>query len=388
MGEIQKRTFGRLGYGVSALGLGCMRLPSTADPKTNLRTVDLEKSYELIRYAADNGISYFDTAFGYHGTTSEAVLGTALEGERRRRVKIATKQPLNVMKDKDNIRRNLENTLTKLKTDYIDIYLLHNVQAGNWDGFKEIGALEVYEQFKAEGLIKAIGFSYHGGYDAFSRVLGEYDWDMCQIQQNLLDIHNEATEQAIKDAGDKGVALVIMEPLRGGGLTNAPAPVKAAYDSYKTRREPVEWAFRHLVNYPQISCILSGMSDLEQLKSNIALFSKPDMTPGCLSAEEIDIIAKARAGYQSIVTIPCTGCGYCMPCPSGVQIPETFAKYNEGMMFGAFDNPKRSYMFTTRFGGDVSHCTKCGACVKKCPQHIDVVSQLQIAHEKLKGWVE
>ncbi len=382
------RPYGKLGYEVSTLGLGCMRLPRTPDGKGGM-TVDLEKAFELIRYAAEHGITYFDTAFGYHNQTSESVLGEALEGEYRKKVKIATKQPLAVMKTQSDIRKNLENTLRKLRTDYIDVYLIHGIGPATWDEIKRRNIIEEFEKFRSEGMIKAVAFSYHGNYETFEDIMNYYDgWGMCQIQQNLLDVDHEVTEKAISLAGEKGTALVIMEPLRGGGLAHAPQPVKEVYDSAPVKRSPVEWAFRHLLNYPQISCILSGMTTLEQLKENIEIFSKPDAVPGCLSAEEKEIISRAKKAYESIVTIPCTGCEYCMPCPQGVNIPGIFSRYNDGNMFGAFDQPRRSYLFLGRNGGDATHCVACGACETKCPQHIDIINQLKVAHKALEGWVE
>lgn len=381
------RPYGKTGYDVSTLGLGCMRLPRYIDENGNAQ-VDREKAFELIRYAAEHGITYFDTAYGYHNTTSEEVLGEALEGKYRANVKIATKQPLNVMKTQGDIRRNLENTLKKLRTDYIDVYLIHNIQVATWDEIKRREIIKEYEKFRDEGMIRAIGFSYHGIYPVFQDILNYYDWDMCQIQQNLLDVDKEATEQAIFRAGEKGCALVIMEPLRGGGLVNTPAPVKKVYDEAAVKHSAPEWAFRHLINYPQISCILSGMSTLEQLKDNIEIFSKPDAVANCLSAEEKETLKKAKAAYESIVTIPCTGCEYCLPCPQGVNIPGVFSRYNAGMMFEDFGQPKRSYYFLSKSGQDASHCVECGACEKKCPQHIDIIKQLKTAHDGLKGWIE
>jgi predicted aldo/keto reductase-like oxidoreductase len=237
-------------------------------------------------------------------------------------------------------------------------------------------------------MIKAIGFSYHGKFPAFSDVLNHYDWGMCQIQQNMLDADEEATEEAIHMSGKKGNALVIMEPLRGGGLASAPTSVQAIYDSYPVRRAPAEWAFRHLLNYPEVSCILSGMSNMDQLKENIEIFSKPDAVPNCLSDEEKAILKKAKETYEAFATIPCTGCEYCMPCPKGVGIPGIFSDYNAGNMFGNFDQPKRSYMFTSRGGHGADNCVECGACEKKCPQHIGIISQLKTAHESLQGWIE
>jgi predicted aldo/keto reductase-like oxidoreductase len=389
------RTYGKLGFPVSAFGMGCMRLPRIIRGDT--AEVDREKAYEMIRYAADHGVTYFDTAYGYHDKTSEEVLGEALDGGRRETVKIATKQPFGVMQDlktgggktiRENARRNLEATLKKLRTSYIDVYLIHNIGASTWEDIKKQKIIELYEEFRAEGLIRGIGFSYHGKYPCFQEVLDFYDWDMCQIQQNLVDVEREATEAGIRQAGKKGCALVIMEPIRGGNLANPPPPVRAVYDEYPVKRSAVEWAFRHVLNYPEVSTILSGVSTLEQLKEDIAIFSQADAIPGCLSEEEKTIIVRVRETYESLVSIPCTGCEYCLPCPQGVNIPQVFSKYNDGMMFGTFEPSRRGYLFQTRFNQDASHCVECGACEKKCPQHIEIVKELKAAHEKLKGWVE
>jgi predicted aldo/keto reductase-like oxidoreductase len=382
---MQYRDYGRLGYQVSALGMGCMRLPRII--KDGQATVDREKAWEIIRYAADNGITYFDTAYGYHNMTSEEVLGEALEG-RREKVKIATKQPFSAMKTQDDVRRNLEATLKKLRTSYIDVYLIHCITSGCWEDIKKRKIIEEYEKFRSEGLIRAIAFSYHGAYPCFAEVLDYYDWGMCQIQQNFIDINNEATVEGIRHAGKKGCALVIMEPLRGGSLACPPPAIQGIYDEYPHKRSAVEWAFRHLLNYGEVSTILSGVTTLEQLKENIEIFSKPDTVPGCLTSAEQDTIARVREKYLTLASIPCTACEYCLPCPQGVNIPQVFSKYNEGVMFGTYEPARRGYFFQTKFSSDASHCVECGECEKKCPQSIAVIQELKKSHEKLEGWIE
>jgi predicted aldo/keto reductase-like oxidoreductase len=297
------------------------------------------------------------------------------------------------METPGDTRKNLETSLKKLRTGYIDVYLIHNINKSCWEGIKERKIIEEYEKFRSEGLIRAIAFSYHGDFPLFREILAWYDWDMCQIQQNIVDVDREATEEAIHLAGKKGCALVIMEPIRGGNLANPPAPVQAVYDEYRVegwpvRRSAVEWAFRHVLDYPEVSVILSGVSTLGQLKDNIEIFSRPDAVPGCLGGDEKKIIARVREKYRSLASIPCTGCEYCLPCPQGVNSPQVFAKYNEGVMFDAFDPARRSYYFQVGLAQDASHCVQCKACEAKCPQHIPVARELGKAHEKLKGWIE
>jgi predicted aldo/keto reductase-like oxidoreductase len=382
---MQYRNYGKLGFQVSAFGMGCMRLPRII--KGDIAEVDREKAYEMIRYALDNGVNYFDTAYGYHNMTSEEVLGEALEGRREKAV-IATKQPFWVMKTQDDIRKNLEQSLRKLRSSYIDVYLIHAIGPGSWEGIKKRKIIEEYEKFRSEGLIRAIGFSYHGPYPCFKEVLDFYDWGMCQIQQNFIDIKRDATEEGITSAGKKGCALVIMEPIRGGNLATAPAPVQAIYDEYPAKRSAVEWAFRHVIDYPEASTILSGVTTMQQLKEDIGIFSKPDALPGCLSDEEKKIIARVRDKYASLASIPCTGCEYCLPCPQGVEIPQVFSKFNDGAMFGTYEPARRNYSFQVKSNAGASLCTECGACEEKCPQGIAIRHELKMAHDKLKGWIE
>ena len=393
---MQYRNYGKSGYRVSSLGMGCMRLPRIYNGSSKA-IVDREKAFEMIRYAADHGVTYFDTAYSYHHKTSEEILGEALAGGRREKVKIASKQLFGTMADlssgggktiHENTRRNLENTLKKLRTDFLDVYLIHNIGADVWENVKKNKIIEEYEKFRAEGLIRAIGFSYHGKFSCFREILNFYDWDMCQMQQNFIDVDQEATEEGIRLAGRKGCALVIMEPLRGGCLSNPPKRIRAIYDEFPVKRSAVEWAFRHLLDYPEVSTVLSGMTTLEQLKENIAIFSKDDAAPGCVSSEERDVLSKVKLAYESVQLIPCTACEYCLPCPNGVDIPGVFSRYNDGNMFESFDQPKRSYMFLERQKKDATLCESCGACEKKCPQHIEITKQLKVAHEALKGWIE
>jgi hypothetical protein len=385
---MQYRKFGDSDFNASLLGFGVMRLPQLTDADGG-SYVDREKAFELLRYAADNGINYFDTALGYHAGTAESILGEALEGGRRAKVRIGTKQSLHAMRTPGDIRRNLENTLAKLRSDYLDYYMIHGIGPGKgWEDIKQRGIIEIYEKFKAEGLIRGVAFSYHGNFTHFKEVMEYYDWDLCTVQQNFMDAGREVTEGVYDYMANHRAALAIMEPLRGGALANAPAKVAEIYDAYPVKRPSAEWAFRYLIDKPRVNVILSGMNTLEQLKENIAIFSQADTGPGCLSTDERTILNQAKEAYESIVTIPCTQCDYCMPCPQNVSIPGILGGYNDGHRYGFFDPPRRGYMFTTRGGRSADKCNNCGECAKKCPQKIDVPALLKTAHETLRGWEE
>jgi hypothetical protein len=368
--------------------MGCMRLPFIDETDLS-KGVNREKAYEMIRYAVQQGVNYFDSAQGYHSGESEAILGEALDGTGyREKVWITTKHPFWAPCPPDQIRRNLEKTLKKLRTDYLDTYLMHGIGPGIWDSIQENDIWGEFEKFKNEGLIRHIGFSYHGNAEHFKEVIKRYPWDLCLVMHNLLDVNREVTAEGIEAAAKEGIAVTVMEPLRGGGLCQAPKPVAAVYDSFPVKRTPTEWAFRYLANFPGVASIPSGMSTMEQLKENLAIFSQPDMVPNCLSDGEKEMIASARKAYESIVTIPCTTCNYCLPCPQDVGISNVFSLYNDGNRFEYYGQVRRSYMFARRGGRGAEKCTACGECVPKCPHGIDIPEQLKNAHDTLKGWDE
>ena len=374
---MQYSKYGKTGMNVSAFGMGCMRLPqiTTASGKSE---VDFDEVTKMVRYAVDHGVNYFDSAFTYHGGLSEAALGRALKDGYRDKVMIATKQPLRVVKTEGDIRRNLETTLDRLGTDHLDVYFMHHMRPEIFDDVKRLHMPEWFQKFKDEGLVKAIGFSYHGNFKGFKEFLTFGDFDMCQIQQNLLDVENQATEKAIYLAEELGKACVIMEPLHGGGLSYAPPAVAALYDAFPVKRSPVEWAFRHLYNYSGISTILSGVTTMEQLADDIRIFEKA--VPNCMNGAEKELIAKVRAAYSSREAVPCTGCKYCLPCPNGVFIPGVFEYYNAAVMMGKLDGPKGEYDFMCAEGIATPNCIECGVCETKCPQEIKIRDELKKAH--------
>ena len=371
------RSYGKTGFQSSLLGMGCMRLP-----RNEAGEIDQAQSTAMIRHAIDNGVNYLDSSYVYPG--SEVAIGQALLDGYREKVKIATKLPPREVKCKADVREKLMVELERLGTDHVDYYLIHRIESISWQYVKDSGMIEAFEELKSEGLIGGIGFSYHDTFEVFKQVMDYRDWDMCQVQQNYLDVDREVTEAGIRYAGKKGVALVIMEPLRGGALANVPKEIQDEFAAYHEKRTPIDWAFRHLYNYPEVSCILSGMSALEQLEENLAYFQdEQDVRPDCLSREDTALLGRAKAILDDKMLIGCTGCFYCMPCPSGVRIPNLFAAYNAGSVFGDWEGAKRSYSFSKRSGGDATQCVACGACEEACPQHLPIIQTLKELHERL-----
>jgi predicted aldo/keto reductase-like oxidoreductase len=371
------RPYGNKGFQSSLFGLGCMRLP-----KNEAGEIDQEHASAMIRHAIDRGVNYVDTAYGYPG--SEQALGLALKDGYREKVKIATKLPPREVQHRSDVRKKFEQQCERLKTDFIDYYLIHRIESTTWPEVKAMGMIEEFEALKAQGRIGNIGFSYHDTFEVFREIIDHRAWDMCQVQQNYFDIEREVTEAGIRYAGERGVPVVIMEPLRGGALANVPDDVRAVFDAHPDKRTPIEWAFRHLYNYPEVSCILSGVSTMDQLVENLGYFSdERDVRPNCLSADDVAMLRNAKRVFDEKQATGCTGCFYCMPCPFGVRIPNIFAAYDAGAVFDDWAGAKHTYGFSQRFGGDASACVACGACETACPQHLPIIELLKTVHERL-----
>lgn len=378
---MQYRDYGKLGYKVSAFGMGCMRVPHDKDEHGN-KVIRREEAIEMIRYAADHGVTYFDSALMYFGGDCDALLGEALAGGRREKVKVVSKIPPRMVKDEEDFNKTLDGMLEKLQTDHLDVLLAHDMNRTAWKLFQDKNMYSWMEKAKQAGKINAIAFSFHDDVELFKEMVDAYPWAMAQIQMNILDVDYQATVEGMKYAASKGLAIVIMEPLRGGGLANAPDAVQKIYDAYPEKRTPVEWALRFMYNFPEVSCILSGVSTMEQLKDNLRIFE--DAQPDVLSQEDLNMIAEVRKTYQSLIKVPCTGCGYCIPCPKGVDIPRIFSLYNNGNMYNDFSTVvKDSYSHVLGDNASPLECIKCGACEKKCPQHIHIIDTLQQAHETI-----
>ncbi|MBP1755751.1 MAG: putative oxidoreductase of aldo/keto reductase family [Firmicutes bacterium] len=367
---------------LSILGFGCMRFPQKGTG------IDEARSIAMIRSAIEQGVNYFDTAYFYHGGKSESLLGDALSGGYRERVKVATKLPPFMVSKLEGAKKIFDNQCTKLQTNYIDYYLLHMLtDKATLDRMISIGVMDWLEQLKKEGTIHNIGFSFHGGKADFEQIISAYPWDFCQIQYNYLDENNQATKSGLQLAASLGIPVIVMEPLRGGKLVNnLPDDVVKAFKSSDAKRTPAEWALRWIWNHPEVSVILSGMGDEQQLAENIAIAS--NATANSLSKEELDVFEKVKKIMLERTKVPCTACGYCMPCPHGVNIPGCFASYNDKYLLNTKNN-RLNYMQTqgvmSKKPSYASLCTECGKCELHCPQNISIRKELKQVKKELEG---
>jgi predicted aldo/keto reductase-like oxidoreductase len=373
----------KTGDELSILGFGYMRLPTK-----NGGEIDEERAIQQLRYAIDNGVNYVDTAPAYHFGKSEKILARALADGYREKVRIATKLPPWTVHSQDDMNHILSSQLSTLRTDHIDYYLLHSLSKANWEKMKSLGILEFLDNAKKDGRIKNNGFSFHGDPTTFKEIIDAYNWDFCQIQYNYLDEHNQAGTYGLVYAAGKNIAVVIMEPIRGGNLAgNVPDEIKKIWDESQIKRSPAEWALRWVWNHPEVTVVLSGMNDEIHIDENLRVAG--EALPNSLSSSELAIIARVRDTYQRLMKINCTGCGYCMPCPAGVDIPDCFSLYNAHHLFPHDRSAKFHYM--GRHGGLLSNvsyaglCRQCGKCVKICPQHLPIPDRLREVSKDMDG---
>ena len=372
------RKMGKLGIEASAFGLGCMRFNGEASGDS---TIDEQKAISLIRRAIDGGVNYIDTAYVYLGKTSENVLGKALQDGYRDKVTIATKMPAEAVKDRESMEKLLEEELGKLQTDHIDFYLMHGINKQKWERFKEIGAPQFFDDMKKAGKIRYKCFSFHGPYDEFEYILNDWDWDMVQIQYNFMEMENQAGTKGLELAGSKNIPVVIMEGLMGGNLAKAPDNVQALYDAFPVKRSAVEWAFRWLCDHPEVSVVLSGCNEPEQIDENLRIFDSVEA--GIMDEAEKKLIDDVRAAYKSRTRVGCTGCRYCMPCPNGVEIPGIFSAWNNVSLYGIDPNKDFGFRMLKQRGGGADKCVECGACEAACPQHLSIIDELKAAWKEL-----
>ena len=378
------RTFGQTGFRPSALGFGCMRLPVLSPDDSS--QIDEALAISMIRYAIDHGVNYVDSAYGYHKGKSETVLAKALLYGYRDKVAVATKLPIYAMKEASEADRYFEEQLLRLNTSHIDFYLLHNVNSELWPKVKEWRLFDWAERKKAGGKIGHFGFSFHDSLSCFKQVIDYYPgWDFCQVQYNYVDEHTQAGMEGVKYAADKGLGVVVMEPVRGGMLANAPTEgIKRMSDSAPVRRTPSDWALQWVWNQPEVSLVLSGMSTMDHVIENVR--SADNSGPGSLNPEEVAFLRSLAEAYKGLLAVPCTNCAYCMPCPQGINIPDIFALYNEAAGFERSEQRiKAGATWYQRMPADrqASACAECGQCEEKCPQHISIREVLKDVHSTL-----
>jgi hypothetical protein len=378
------RTLGASGIRVPALGFGCMRLPLLAGRKNSKRqcAVDVPEAVRMMHYAFEHGVNYFDSAWGYHMGWSEVVLGKALAVLPRDKVMVTTKLPVWLVKKPADFKRLLSTQLRRLRTAYLDFYFLHALNAKPFERVRQMGVLDFLNAAMREGRIRHTGFSFHDALPAFRPIVDAYDWTTCQIQYNIVDTHHQAGRAGLRYAAKKGLGVIIMEPLRGGDLAARVAPrIKALWDSYQVKRAPAEWALRWLWHHPEVSIVLSGMSTMQQVKDNIRYASRSRI--GSLSEDELALVCRAQRVYRQLRGIPCTGCAYCMPCPSGAAIPRNFSLYNDWCMFPGSDQARLEYQTWMDATNRASACEECGKCVSKCPQQLAIPELLKKIHSIL-----
>ena len=372
------RQAGKTGQRVSILGFGCMRLP-IRDGKAHL--IDEDKAQAMVDYAIRNGVNYFDTAYIYHSAVpfqagmSEVFLGRALKRQRQE-VQVATKLPSWFIERRVDMDRYLDQQLERLQTDHIDFYLVHGLTGELWRKMTDLGVTEFLDAALGDRRIKHAGFSYHDEAPLFKPIVDAYDWSFCQIQYNFMDEDFQAGRAGLQYAAGKGLGVVIMEPLRGGGLTaRIPEEVQAVWEKNQVKRRPVEWTLRFVWNQPEVSVVLSGMTEPWQLEENIKIASEG--LANSLTEAERALIQEAKAIYQARTRVNCTSCGYCMPCPNGVNIPANFLQLNNLAIYRDRDAAEFFYFHLLKPEQRASHCEECGQCEETCPQHIPIPAMLK-----------
>lgn len=370
---------------LSALGFGCMRLP------TKGRGIDVQEAKRQIIHSIDNGLNYLDTAWPYHGGASESFLGEHILSDKRIReqVYIATKLPCFTINKAEKFDEIFNKQLKKLNVDYIDYYLLHSLSGSMWQKMADLGIADWMDRIKAEGKVRHMGFSFHGKHDDFAKIVDGYDFDFVQVQYNILDENYQAGIKGIDYASQKGMGIIVMEPLRGGSLVGKiPSEVQDIYDTADVKRSAADWALRWIYNHEQVTLVLSGMNNMDHIDENIKVASETE--PNSLTDREKGIIQRVKDKYHDLLTIGCTGCGYCMPCTVGIDIPGSLKRLNNYHMF----SKGQAKIFHTAYSGIMtddgkphfaSSCIECGKCEPKCPQNIEIIKGLKQVSRELEG---
>lgn len=376
---MQYRKFGNTGVKVPALGMGCMRLPVIDGDATR---IDETAAIKLIRQAIDGGVTYIDTAWAYHGGNSEPLVARALKNGYRERVQLATKLPCWLVQEPADMDKYLNAQLEKLETDHIDFYLMHAFSAASYKNMKEHGMFDFLDKIKADGRVKHVGFSFHDKYDVFEDIATSYPWDFCQIQYNILDENYQAGLKGLKLAAVLGMGIIIMEPLRGGGLTaNIPINIQEEWNKLQPNRKPVDWALSWLWDQEEVGLVLSGMTEPWHVEENIEVASRSGIHS--LDKKNKKQLMHIRDLYHERLLVNCTQCSYCMPCPHGVDIPNVFRFLIHGSMMNDWKEAIRLYNIVVPDVKKASNCIACGVCLDKCPQQIQIPQAMEKAMENL-----
>ncbi len=373
---MQYRSFGRLDWRPSALGFGAMRLPTIGNDPAK---IDEELATRMVRTAIDAGVNYVDTAWPYHEGESEPFLGRCLQDGYRDKVKLATKLPCWLIEKPADFDEYLDKQLRRLDTSRVDFYLLHALNKDRWTALRDLRVLEWSERAIDEGRIGYLGFSFHDDLATFKTIVDAYDWTFCQIMYNYMDVDFQAGTEGLRYAASKGLAVVIMEPLRGGSLARpAPESVAELWAHAPVQRSQVDWALQWLWNQPEVSLCLSGMSAMDHVEENLASAERSGV--GTLSEEELRVIDRVRDAYRTLSPVPCTDCQYCQPCPNGVAIPRIFDMFNQAKMYNDAVTARHRYNEILKPEERADCCVECGQCEKVCPQQIEIIHWLKQAH--------
>ena len=367
---IDRRVIPQLGEEISRLGFGGMRFPKNGEE------VDVDAAVSLLRKAYDMGINYFDTAVVYHKGESEKIFGKAFEIYDRSTYYLADKMSIWVCEDEQAMKDLFERQLKTLKTDYIDFYLVHSLNRNHYKKVKEFHCVEFLQEMKRQGKIKHLGFSFHDTYPVFTQILDDYDWDFVQIQLNYLDWQNQGAEQLYRELEKRNLPCMVMEPVRGGYLATLDEQRAKPFLEMEPNRSIASWAIRWVESLPQVTVVLSGMSDMAQLEDNVAMMT--NFEP--MNEKELEAVAKVVEEIRKVNDIPCTGCRYCMDCPMGVDIPEIFAIYSRLKIFGKDKSFVEDYKEVMENGNGAEHCVGCQQCMNHCPQSIEIPDKLAMIH--------
>ncbi len=375
------RAFGKLDWRVSVLGFGAMRLPVIDRDQTKINEPEAIK---MIRYAVDHGVNYVDTAWPYHGGYSEGVVGKALKGGYREKVKLTTKLPAWLVETAADFDRFLNEQLNRLQTDHLDYYLLHGLNKRTWPKIRGLEVLNWAEKAIKDGRFIHLGFSFHDEYEMFKEIIDAYDkWTLSQIQYNFMDTEYQAGTKGLKYAAEKGLAVVIMEPIRGGQLAKKPPETVARlWESAPKKRSLAEWALQWVWDHPEISTVLSGMTTMDQVIENVESANRSGSN--ILTAEELSLVGKVQEEYRKRSSVPCTNCKYCLPCPNNVNIPGILGLYNDAFMYDDVKRERFLYPFRIREGERASQCLECQECEEKCPQGIVISEWIKKAKDLLE----